>query len=92
MEEKRPSQTTIRDLVQDLDLTIPLHELVGDPALLDHPIEIDPQELKYLEALAREYLQELSEQGLIPDLPPMDIDPKLLEPVRRIDQDFDFGR
>ena len=92
MSQEQQQQPSLHDLVQDADLTTPLHELVEDPALLDQPIEIDPQELERLEMLAQEYLQELHEQGLLPDAPPMDIDPQLLEPTKQIDREIDFGR
>lgn len=85
-------QTSLQDLVQDLDLNRPLHELVEDPAILKQPVEIDQQELAHLDALAREYVQELRDQGRLPDTLPMDIDPRLLEPAREIDLDIDFGR
>jgi hypothetical protein len=94
-EEQQQSPPELRDLVQDLDLNIPLHELIGDPAILEESIQFSPQELEQLDALAREYLQELAERGMIPDLPPMDMDPKLLEPEKELpgkDMDMDFGR
>jgi hypothetical protein len=94
-EEQQQLPPELRDLVQDLDLNTPLHELVEDPAILEQPIEFDPQELERLDALAREYLQELAERGMIPDTPPMDMDPTLLEPEKELpgkDRDIDFGR
>jgi hypothetical protein len=94
-EEQQQPHPELRDLVQDLDLNTPLYELIEDPAILEQPIEFSPQELEQLDALAREYLQELYERGMIPDIPPMDIDPKLLEPERELpgkDSDMDFGR
>jgi hypothetical protein len=94
-EEQQQPHPELRDLVQDLDLNTPLHELIEDPAIFEQPITFSPQELEQLDALAREYLQELSERGMIPDIPPMDIDPKLLEPERELPgkgMDIDFGR
>lgn len=80
-EEQQQPSNDLHDLVQDLNLFIPLSELIEDPALLDQPLEFDPQELERLDAEALEYVQELIEQGMIPDIPDIDIDPKLLESV-----------
>jgi hypothetical protein len=93
--KQQQPQTNLPDLVQDLDLNTPLHELIEDPTILEQPLTFSPQELEQLDALAREYLQELAERGMIPDLPPMDMDPKLLEPEKELpgkDIDMDFGR
>jgi hypothetical protein len=92
MNEGQQFPNQLHDLLQDVDLTTPLHELVQDPALLEEPLMFEPQELERLDALAQEYLQELAEQGMIPDIPPMDIDPTLLEPPQEIDRTSDFGR
>jgi hypothetical protein len=91
-EAQQQSQTDLHDLVQDLDLNKPLYEFIEDPALIEQAIEIDQQELERLDAVAREYYQELQERGMLPDLPPMDIDPKLLEPTEEIDRGTDFER
>jgi hypothetical protein len=95
MSEEQQSPPELRDLVEGIDLNTPLHELIEDPAILEQPIQFSPQELEELDALAREYLQELAERGMIPDLPPMDMDPKLLEPEKELpgkEIDMDFGR
>ena len=69
----------LADLVQDLDLNTPLHELIGDPAILEQPITFEPQELEQIDRLADEYLHELAEAGLIPKAPPLDMDLETLE-------------
>jgi len=69
----------LADLVQDLDLNTPLHELIEDPAILEQPVTFEPQELERLDRLADEYLHELAEAGLIPKAPPLDMDLEILE-------------
>lgn len=74
--------------LETLDLEKPLSELVEHPDLLELP-QFEPEELERLEELGREYAQELFERDAIPDIPPMDIDERLLEPEQTLDHDLD---
>jgi hypothetical protein len=101
-QQQRHHPPNLADLVQDLDPHTPLHELVGDPAILEQPLEIDPKELERLDALTSEYLHELAEAGLLPEDPPLDMDSEILELLdtnrklsdilKERDRDSDFGR
>lgn len=77
--------------LETLDLDRPLSELVEHPDLLEQP-QFEPEELERLEELGREYAQELIERDAIPDIPPMDIDERLLEPEQTLDLDYDIDR
>jgi hypothetical protein len=77
--------------LETLDLDRPLSELVEHPGVLEPP-QFEPEELERLEALGREYAQELLERDAIPDIPPMDIDERLLEPEQAHDLDHDIDR
>ena len=77
--------------LETLDLDRPLSELVEHPDLLEPP-QLEPEELERLEELGREYAQELFERDAIPDIPPMDIDERLLEPEQAHDLDHDVDR
>lgn len=71
-----------------VDLDQPVAELIEPEWLEDVTIELD--ELAYLEEQARECAQELFEQGMIADLPAMDMPEQLLEQNK--DSKLDFGR
>lgn len=77
--------------LETLDLNRPLSELVEHPDLLELP-QFEPEELERLEELGREYAQELLDRDAIPDIPPMDIDERLLEPEQTLDLDHDIDR
>ena len=74
---------------EGVDLDQPVSELI-DPLWLEEEITFTLEELAYLEELGREYAQELIEQGMIADLPPLDMPEHLLEQAQ--DKDPDFGR
>jgi hypothetical protein len=77
--------------LEGIDVNQPISELI-DPAWLEVEAEIafTLEELKDLEDQGREYAQELYEQGLVDDLPPLDMPEHLLEQVQ--DKNPDFGR
>src|SRR5690242_14477723 len=77
--------------LEELDQDRPLSELVEHPDSLEMPV-FEPEELQRLEALGRDYAQELFYRDAIPDLPPMDLDERLLEPEKELDQDLDRER
>jgi hypothetical protein len=92
--ELSPGQAEFYQWLEELDLDTPLSELVEHLDELEMP-QFEPEELERLEALAREYIQELFERDAIPDLPPMDIDERLLEPEPErfmVDPDHEFDR
>ena len=73
--------------LEGVDLNQPVSELI-EPEWLE-PVTFTPEELAYLEEQGREYAQELFEQGLIADLPALDMPGPLLEQVHNLDLDFD---
>jgi hypothetical protein len=73
--------------LEGVDLDQPVSELI-ELAWLEEEITFTLDELAYLEELGREYAQELSEQGMIADLPPLDMP----ERFQTQGKDFDFGR
>jgi hypothetical protein len=73
--------------LEGVDLDQPVSELI-ELAWLEEEITFTLDELAYLEELGREYAQELIEQGMIADLPPLD----LPERLQAQDKDPDFGR
>lgn len=82
-------QGQLAQWLEGVDLAQPVSELI-DPLWLEGGITFTPDELAYLEELGREYAQELIEQGMIADLPPLDMPEYLLEQSQ--DKDLDFGR
>ncbi|MBO0783327.1 MAG: hypothetical protein J2P37_31320 [Ktedonobacteraceae bacterium] len=79
--------------LEGIDIHQPLAELVEHVDVSESP-QIDPEELARLEELAREYAQELEVRSMVPDLPPMDMDERLLqyEPVLQLEHDVDLDR
>jgi hypothetical protein len=92
-QELSPEQTEFYQWLEELDQDRPLSALVEDPASLEVP-QFPSEELDRLEELGRDYAQELFDRDAIPDLPPMDIDERLLEPEvsQELDQDLDRDR
>src|SRR5947199_2188239 len=88
-----PEQDDFYRWIEELDLDISPSELIESPNWLE-PVTFEPEELERLEEWARDYAQELSERGLLPDLPPLDMDERLLEPEleQSMDCDLDFDR
>ena len=76
-----------REWLEELDLDQPLWELIDDPAWLEG-VTFEPDELARVEELGREYAQELTEQEMLPEMPPMDTPESLLAPDH--DLDFDY--
>ena len=74
--------------LEQFDLDRPLLDYIGDPALLE-PISFEPEELRELEALGLAYVQELNEQGLLPDFPQVQ---NKGEPKRQPEKGFDLSR
>lgn len=76
---------------EGVDIEQPVSELI-ELAWLEAEAEIafTLEELEYLEEQGREYAQELYEQGLLDELPPMEISDRL--PRQLQDKDPDFGR
>ena len=82
-------QEQLAQWLEGVDLDQPVSELI-DPLWLEEAITFTLDELTYLEERGREYAQELIEQGMIADLPPVDMPGHLLEQAQ--DKDPDFGR
>ena len=91
--EATPNQAyhDLVDWLSQFEVNQPLAAYIQDPSLLEPP-PLSLEEVQAFEALGLAYLQELSEQGLLPEASPMDIDPQPLEPPKQIDRDSDFGR
>ncbi len=91
--ELSPEQENFYQWLENLDLNTPLLEEREQLDALEAP-SFEPEELEGLEALAREYAQTLFERDAVPDLPPMDLDERLLEPEvsQTIEQDLDRDR
>ncbi len=92
-QELSSEQTEFYQWLEELDQDRPLSELVEHPDSLEVP-QFPLEELDLLEELGRDYAQELFDRDAIPDLPPMDIDERLLEPEvsQELDQDLDRDR
>ncbi len=82
-------QEQLEQWLEGVDLDQLVSELI-DPLWLEEEVTFTLEELVYLEELGREYAQELIEQGMIADLPPLDMPERLLEQAQ--DKDPDFGR
>ncbi len=82
-------QELLAQWLEGVDLDQPVSELI-EAAWLEEEITFTLDELAYLEELGREYAQELIEQGMIADSPPLDMPERLLEQAQ--DKDPDFGR
>ena len=82
-------QEQLAQWLEGVDLDQPVSELI-EPEWLEEEITFTLDELAYLEELGREYAQELIEQGMIANLPPLDMPEHLLEQAQ--DKDPDFGR
>jgi hypothetical protein len=80
-------QEQLAQWLEGVDLDQPVSELI-ELAWLEEEITFTLDELAYLEEVGREYAQELIEQGMIADLPPLD----LPERLHAQDKDPDFGR
>lgn len=85
------AQDEFSQWLETLDFDRPLSELVEHTDLLK-PLQFEPEELERLEELGYEYAQELFERDMIPDIPPLDIDERLLEPEQAHDLDYDLDR
>ena len=93
-EQEIPSeQVEFFHWLEQLDQDRPLSELAEHPDALEIPT-FEPEELDRLEALGHEYAQELFDRDAIPDLPPLDMDERLLEPEvsQDLEQDLDRDR
>lgn len=77
--------------LEGFDFDQPLADLV-EIEWLEEEITLTLDELRELEKQGREYAQELQEQGIIYDIPPMDMPEQLLEQGRTHEPDMDFGR
>lgn len=82
-------QEQLSQWLEGVDLDQPVSELI-EPEWLEAEITFTLDELEYLEELGREYAQELIAQGMIADLPPLDMPEHLLAQAQ--DKDPDFGR
>lgn len=82
-------QEQLAQWLEGVDLNQPVSELI-EVAWLEEEITFTLDELAYLEELGREYAQELIEQGMIADFPPLDMPEHLLEQAQN--KDPDFGR
>jgi hypothetical protein len=80
-------QDQLSQWLEGIDLHQPVSELI-EIVWLEEEIAFTLDELAYLEELGREYVQELSEQGMIADLPPLDMP----ERFQHQEKDPDFGR
>ncbi len=80
-------QEQLEKWLEGVDLAQPVSELI-ELEWLEAEITFTLDELAYLEELGREYAQELIEQGMIAELPPLDIPEHFLAQ----DKDPDFGR
>lgn len=81
------SQEQLSQWLEGVDLDQPVSELI-EQEWLEEEITLTLEELAYLEELGREYAQELLEQGMIADLPPLDMH----ERFQAQGKDPDFGR
>jgi hypothetical protein len=90
-QEVSPEQVEFYQWLGELGQDTPLSDLVEQPDSAEAPL-FEPEELERLEELGRAYAQELFERDAIPDMPPMDMDERLLEPepMLEFDQDLDF--
>ena len=89
--ELSPEQAEFYQWLEELDLDRTLSDLIENPAAIEIP-QFSSEELERLEGLGRDYAHELFDRDAIPDLPPLDIDERLLEPEVPQDPDHDFDR
>ena len=82
-------QEQLAQWLEGVNLDQPVSELI-EAAWLEAEITFTLDELAYLEERGREYAQELIEQGMIADLPPLGMPEHLREQAQ--DKDPDFGR
>lgn len=78
-----------QEWLEGLNLDQPLSELINDPAWLEN-LTFSPEELTHLEAVGKEYAQELLGRDAVPDTPSMDMPQSLIEPEHAPEQDHDL--